>query len=386
MRASHRSFALAAAVTAGFVALVVVVAGLRAEPPAATPRVSATITPTATPIAGAPRAVFAHSVVLGGVPGGGPITTSAYDAFVILSAGRPPERHSIDGIAVGPVFDGRDRVAYWRRGSLTPSPLAISGPHEVVVWDMRADRERVLLTLKDERSDGDLIWSADRRSLVVPTRTAPGSTSKVQNRLIQVDAETGATRVLHVSSGDASLGLLFADTQILAGVRRNAYVVLDAASGTARTHGPVRAPGTPMVEWAEFASSSDGTVLELRRRFESDGGPLWIWSVREPATDIAKVDERGIWNPVFWPGRSEVVFSGATGLTAVDYRTGVTRQLVSSRGVHRIVAIEADGRYALAQTETELQIFERTGDDLKARPDLSFAVESLLHPLGVFLP
>lgn len=387
MRANQLRYALAATVAAAFVALAIVIAGLRAEPPVVTPSPSAAARTTATPIADAPRAIFTRSVVLGGVPGGGLITTSAYDAFVILSAGRPSQSHPIAGVAVGtPVFDGRDRVAYWRRASLTPSPLALRGAYEVVVWEIKADRERVLLTLADERSNGELLWSADRKSLVVPTRTAPGSTSSIQNRLILADADTGATRVLHASSGDASLGPLFADAQVVVGIRGSSYVVLDGISGALRTQTPLRVPPSFMGEFGEFASNPDGTVLELLRRFESDSGPLRIWNIRDPSVDIAKVDQRGIWDPIFWPGRAEVVFSAASGLMAVDYRTGLTRQLVSSSAVHRIVAVESGGRFALGQTGPGLQIFERVGDELKARPDLSFAADSILHPLGLFVP
>jgi hypothetical protein len=387
MRANQRRYALAAAVAGAFVALTIVTAGIRAEPPVVTPTPSAAISPSAAPIADAPRAVFRRSVVVGGVPGGGLMTTQAYDAFVILAAGRPAQSHLIAGVALGtPVFDGRDRVAYWRVASITTTPFAQSGPFEVVVMDVLAGRERVLLSLADERSNGELRWSADRRSLVISTRTAPGSTSSIQNRLIVADTDNGAVRVLHVSSGDASVSPLFADAQVVVGVRGNSYIVLDATSGAVRTQMPIRVPSAFLQQWAEFSSNAEGNVVELHRRYESEAGPLWIWNVRDPRTDIAKIDQRGIWDPIFWPGRSEVVFSGATGLTALDYRTGLTRQLVSPPDVHRIVAIESGGRHALGQTESGLRIFERIGDDLKARPDLSFAVDSLLQPLGVFLP
>lgn len=387
MGSSHRRYVLAAAFAAAFVALVVVTAGLRVEPSVVTPTPSAATPTTATPIADAPRVVFTRSVVLGGIPGGGLMTASAYDAFVILSAGRSSQSHPIAGVAAGtPVFDGRDRVAYWRRASITATPLALSGPFEVVVMDVGAGRERVLLSLADERSNGELLWSADKKSLVVPTRTAPGTTGSVQNRLLLIDADTGAMRVLHVSSGDASLRPLFADAQVVVGVRGSSYVVLDATSGVVRTEARMRVPSTFLVEWADFASNADGTVLELLRRYESDAGPLRIWNIRDPTIDIARVDQRGIWDPIFWPGRTEVVFSAATGVMAVDYRTGVTRQLVSTSAVDRIVAVESGGRFALGQVGAGVQIFERVGDDLRARPDLSFAAESILHPLGLFVP
>lgn len=140
-----------------------------------------------------------------------------------------------------------------------------------------------------------------------------------------------------------------------------------------------------MGEFAEYASSPDGTVLELLRRFESDAGPLRIWNVRDPGTDVAKVDERGINDPTFWPGRTEVVFSGPTGLVTVDYRSGRTRPLVSPPGVTFLVAVESGGQFALVRN-AGFQIFERIGDELKARPDLPLTVDSTLKPLGLFRP
>jgi hypothetical protein len=387
MRANQRRYALAAAVAAVFVALAIVTAGLRGEPAVVTTSPSPAAPTTATPIADAPRAIFSRHVVLDTVPGGGPVLGPGYEAFVILSAGRPAQSRPITGIALGtPVFDGRDRVAYWRTPRITPPSGPVTGPYEVVVWDLRTDRERVLLSIADERSNGGLLWTADKKSLVVPTRTAPGATSPTQNRLLLIDADSAASRVLHVARGDTGIGPLYADAQVVVGVRGSSYVVLDATTGVVRSETPVRVASTPMGQWGDLVSSADGNVLELFRRFESDSGPLRIWNVGDPGTDIAKFDQRGIWDPIFWPGRTEVVFSGATGLMALDYRTGLTRQLVSSPDVHRIVAFESGGQYALAQTESKLLILERTGDDLKARPDLSFAAESILHPLGVFLP
>jgi hypothetical protein len=377
-------------VLAGAAAIVVSgigLATLRAQLPVATAAPSTATPSTGTPTAAGPRVVFLHPVVLDTVPGGGAIRTSAYDSFEVLAPGGTRQSHSIAGVAVGtPVFDGRDRVAYWRRGSITPPSAAVSGPYEVVVWDIRADRERVLLTLQDERSNGELLWSADRKSLVVPTHTATGSTSSSQNRLILLEVDTGAMRVLHRSSDDASLGPLFADAQVVVGVRGNSYVVLDATSGAVRTQAPVRVPTSFLQQSAQFATSPDGNVLELHRRFESEAGPLWVWSASDPGTDLVKVDERGISDPIFWPGRSEVVFSGARGISAVDYGSGRTRQLVSPSGVHRIVTVETSGRFALAQTESGLQILERRGDQLDARPDLRLETDSALIPLGVFLP
>ena len=181
----------------------------------------------------------------------------------------------------------------------------------------------------------------------MPTRSAPAA-GAAQNRLILIDADTGSTRVLHASAGDAGIDPLFADAQVVVGVRGSSYVVLDAASGAVRTQTPTRFPCTFLVECATFGSSLDGTVFELLRRFEGEAGPLRIWNVRDPGTDVAKVDERGIYDPVFWPGRTEVVFSASTGLMAVDYRSGQTRRLLSPPDVHRVLAVEAGGRFALA--------------------------------------
>jgi hypothetical protein len=381
MRANPRRYALGLAVAAAIAALAIASLALRAEPPVATG------SPSALPTAIAPRVLFTHSVLLDTVPGGGPVTTSAYDSFVVVTPGGTRQSHAVAGLAVGtPVFDGRDRVAYWRRPSLTRSPLTLSGAYEVAVWEIKADRERVLLTLSDERSSGELLWSADRKSLVVPTRTAPGAAGAAQNRLLLIDAETGATRTLHTSAGDASIGPIFADPQVLVGVRGNSYVVLDAISSAVRTQTPARVPASFMGEFADFASSPDGTVLELLRRFESDSGPLRIWNVRDPRTDIAKVDQRGISDPIFWPGRTEIVFTRSAELAAVDYDSGRTRTLVSPPGATFVVAVDSGGQFALVRTDKGLQILERTDDELKARPDLPVTADPLLNPLGIYLP
>lgn len=374
MQADQRRYALAAAAATAFIALAIVTAVIRDQPPVATGSPS-----TTPPTVAVPRILFAHHVVLDTVPGGGPVVTSAYDSFEVLTPGGPRQSHAVAGVAVGtPVFDGRDRVAFWRRASITRSPLELSGAYEVVVWDMQADRERLLLVLSDERSNGELLWSADAKSLVVPTRTTSATSS--QSRLLLIDADSGATRVLHVSSGDA-LVPLFADAQLVVGVRGSSYVVVDATSGAVRTQMPLRAPAA-----REFASAPDGTVLELVLRFESEAGPLRMWSSRDPATDLITVDERGITTPTFWPGRTEVVFAGPRGVMAADYRSGQTRRLVSPPDVHRVLAVEAGGRFALFLTESGNQLFERAGDELKARPDLQVTVGPTLRPLGLLLP
>ena len=350
---------------------------LRGQQPIATDSQS-----TPTPSVLVPRVLFAHHLVLDVVPGGGAVVTGAYDSFEVLTPGGPRKSHRVAGVAVGtPVFDGRDRVAYWRRASITPPSAAVSGAYEVVVWGMQADRERVLLTLKDERSDGELLWSADGKSLVVPTRAASATSSGAQTRLLLIDVDSGAARALIVSSGDAMMPL-FADALVVVGVRGPFYVVLDATSGAVRTQTPRRAPAA-----REFASEPDGTVLELVLRFEDAAWPLRIWNVHDPGKDLATVEERGgIRTPIFWPGRTEVVFAGPTGIVTVDYGSGRLRALLPGSGTASVEAVEASGEFALLRTDAGMQIFERIGDELKVRPDVPLAVDATLKPLGLFRP
>ena len=333
----------------------------------------------------APGVVFARSVVLDWVPGGGAVTTSAYDSFEIVTPGGASLRREVAGVAIGtPVFDGRARVAYWRRASITRTPLGFSGPYEVVVWDIRADQERVLLTLvrTDEGSGGDLRWSADAKSLIVPTRTV--RTGGGESRVLLVDVGSGATRVLQVASPDAIIAPIHVDAQIIVGVGRSSFVVLDAVSGAVRSQTPLRTPTAFLGESAHYAISPDGMVLELVRTFEQEAGPLRVWNVHDPATVVAKVDERGVNDPRFWPGRTEIVFSGPTGFAALDYRTGRTRPLAGSRAW--IEAVDSGGRFALVRSDVGLQIVERVGDELRTRTDLQLIAEATLTPLGIVLP
>ncbi|HKY52553.1 MAG TPA: hypothetical protein VJP45_14955 [Candidatus Limnocylindria bacterium] len=391
---STRRGALAVALAAlAAVVAAVATTTLRGQPAAtAPPSASAAPTTAAAANTTGPRVVFAHPVALDVVPGGGPVTTNAYDSFEIVAPGGARQSRAVAGLAVGTVvFDGIDRVAYWRRAGVTRSPVELSGVHEVVVMNVLSGQERVMLTLKDERSNGELLWTADRRSLVVSVRTAPGISGTPQNRLLLVDTDTGATRVLHAAAGDVAIGPFYADHQIVAGIRGPSYVVLDVITGAVRT-APARVRSSFMSEYSDLRSSADGIVVELLRRFESDAGPLWIWNVRDAGTDIAKVDRRGISDPILWPGRAEIVFSATrgtgsgVGLTALDYQSGRTRPLTSPPGPIRVLEVDMTGRFALVQTDSGMHLFERTGDELKARPDLSFVAESILLPLGIVSP
>jgi hypothetical protein len=380
MRMDRRAYTVALTVAAAIVVLLIVSLAPRAQPPVAT---GAPSSPQAT--TAVPRVLFTHPVVLDTVPGGGAVTTDAYDSFEIEAAGRPRQSHAVAGVAIGiPIFDGRARVAYWRVASLTRS-LTIAGPYDLVVWDIQADRDRVLLTLRDEGPGGTVLWSADGKSLVVPTRARPATGRDTLARLLVIDVDSGAMRVLGAPAVEA-VSPLFADAQIVAGRRGTSYVVLDATSGAVRTETTMRVRSTPMGEYSDLMSSPDGAVLEVLRRFENDAGPLWVWNARDPGRDLAKVEERGISDPIFWPGRTEVVFSRATGLVALDYRSGQTRPLVSPPAAHRVLAVDAGGRFAVLLTGSANQLFERIDDELKARPDLQVTVGPTLRPLGVLLP
>jgi hypothetical protein len=379
MRGGRRLIAILAA-AAAVVAFGIASLALRPEPPVATS--SPSIAP---PITIVPRVLYAQHVVLDTVPGGGPVITEAYESFEIEAAGRPRQSHAIAGVGIGaPIFDGRGRVAYWRVASMTRS-LEIAGPYDLVVWDIRTDRDRVVLSPRDEGPGGTVRWSADRKSLVVLTRARPATGRDRLARLLVIDAESGTTRVLGAPAVEA-VTPLFADAQIVAGIRGTSFVVLDATTGAVRTQAAMRVPGTPMGEYTNLLSSPDGTVVEVLQRFESDAGPLWIWNVRDPTKDIAKVDERGISDPVFWPGRTEVVFARSSGLAVVDYRSGRTRPLASPPGPMALVAVESGGRFALVRGDAGLRIVERVDDELRARPDLPLAVGSRLMPLGVVMP
>ena len=375
----RRAYGVALAVAAAVVVVLIVALVPRARPPDATPA------PSSTPTTAVPRVLFAHHVVLDTVPGGGAVTTDAYDSFEIEATGGPRQSHAIGGIAVGtPVFDGRGRVAYWRVPSLTRS-LEIPGPYELVLWDIQTDRDTVLLAPGDERPGGTVLWTADRKSLVVPTRARPATGRDTLARLLVIDADSGAMRVLGAPAVDA-VAPVFADAEIVAGLRRNSLVVLDAASGAMRTQSAMRVATASMGESTELASSADGTIVELLRRFESEAGPLWVWNVRDPGKDVAKVDERGISDPIFWPGRTEIAFTRSSGLAVLDYRSGRTRPLLSPPVRIVLVGVEPGGRFALVRGDTGLQIVERVDDELRARPDLPLTAGSTLMPLGLVMP
>lgn len=375
MRNRRVAVALVAATLAATI-VAIATTNLRDQPLATgSPAVSASASASS---AAQPRVLFAHHVVLDTVPGGGPMITDAYDSIEVMTPGGARQSHAIRGVSFGkPVFDGRDRVAYWRGASIGRPSGKVGGPYEVVVLELNTGREGVLLAQSDERATGGLLWSADGKSLLIVPGFAT-TTGGTATRPVLINAN-GISRQLPVD-----VSPIFIDAEVMVGVTRSSYVVVDATSGAVRMQTPLRTPTTVMGESAHFATSPDGTVLELVHRFEQEAGPLRVWNVRDPATDVARVDERGISDPRFWPGRTEIVFTGRAGFAALDYRSGRTRPLTGPRAV--LEAVESSGRFALVRTDVGLEIVERIGDELKVRTDLQLTAGSTLNPLGIVYP
>lgn len=329
-------------------------------------------TPSGTPALAQPKLLVANRLITDRGPGGMPIvTTDAFESFEILSTSGAVKTYALSGVAVGtPVFDGRSRVAFWKRPSLA------GGAQSLAVWDIVSGLERVLLTLSDEPPGSGLLWTADSRSLILWPRT-PGSNS--QGRLMRVDPSTGDVRVIALNPLTNSVRPVFADDDVIVGVGVRGYVVIDARSGELRTEVPLRQPYA-----SEFTASPDGSVLELVRPFESSAGPLRIWSARSPSTTFATVAERGIDSPLFWPGRTEAVYTEGTGISAIDYRTGATRLVASLAEPPGLVVFDAAAEFLVAYDASGYLIMERSGDGLRPRTDLRFpGSTSLRDVLGV---
>jgi hypothetical protein len=292
-------------------------------------------------------------------PGGMPrVYTSAFDSFAVLSAGGTAVTYAINGVAVGtPLFDGRGRVAFWKR------PALRSGAHTLNVWEVASGRERTLLTLTDE-PPGFFVWTADAQGLVVWTRALE---SGAPARLLHIDPSSGQIRVIMEIS--LALGAVYADDAVIVGVAADRYVVIDARSGRVRLEAPRRAPLA-----SEFKASDDGAVLELVHNFESEAGPMRVWSAPDPPRTLATVAERGTAWPHFWPGRGEVVYTGRAGISAVSYRTGATRLLAGLAEPPSLLGFDATGDYLVTRDSAGYLILERHGDDLRPRTDLRFPV------------
>jgi hypothetical protein len=114
-------------------------------------------------------------------------------------------------------------------------------------------------------------------------------------------------------------------------------------------------------------------VLELVRAFESGAGPLRIWRASTPGTTLVTEDGPGIETPLFWPGRSEVVFVRGRSIYAVDYNTGASRKLTDFPDGPRLAGFDITGNILVVNVGNGFVAFERSGDALKPRTDLHFA-------------
>ena len=371
--ASHRHGASAAPLAAaavGVLALIVVgaavLSGRATLPPAASPSASTAL------VSSSPRLLLAHRAVIDVGPGGTPtVVTQAFDAFSILSADRRAASYPISGVAVGtPKFDGQRRIAYWARAS------ASTGEYRLAIWEAATQQERTLLTLGsdgDESPAGDPTWTSDTRAVIVAIKATSGD----QVRLLRVNADGSGSAV--VSDPAPAVGVVYADDAVIVGIRGGNYVVLDARAGQtirAKPHQPVA---------SELGANEGGIVWELVRPFESETGPLRIWRSSDPSVTLATVDQRGVETPVFWPGRSEVVFVRGTSIYSIDYDTGASRELLSFPDAPRLVAFDPTGAVLVVRYGTAFAAFERSGDGLRPRTDLQFAASSadLFDPIGV---
>lgn len=165
MRTQRVAIALAAAMAAALIAAIATTT-LRGAPAASSaPSASASPTAAAAPI---PRVVFAQSVVLDYVPGGGAVTTSAYDSFEVLTPGGGRQSHAISGIAVGALRFRRSRS---RR------VLASSGDDAIPTRVQRSARRR---RLGRAQGSGTGAAHADRRG--TRWRLALGGRREVADR------------------------------------------------------------------------------------------------------------------------------------------------------------------------------------------------------------
>jgi hypothetical protein len=331
--------------------------------------VSASPTASASLVGLSPRLLLAHRAVIDVGPGGTPtVVTQAFDAFSILSPDGRAANYPISGVAIGtPKYDGQGHIAYWARAGVG------TAEYRLAVWEAATNQERTLLTLRNETPGGDPTWTSDTRALIVAIKAPAGD----QVRLLRVNTDGTGSAV--ISDAAPGVGVVYADDAVIVGIRGGNYVVLDARGGQtirAKLRQPVA---------SDLGANQGGVVWELVRPFESESGPLRIWRASDPTVTLASVDHRGVETPVFWPGRSEVVFARGTGVYAVDYNTGASRELLSLPEAPRLVGFDPTGSVLVVRHGTSFLTFERSGDGLRPRTDLQFAAIStdVYEPMGV---
>jgi hypothetical protein len=357
---------LLAAVALGIVATLFATSVLSDPGPS---RVAASPSPTGASAAASVRLVTAHRAVLDTGPGGMPtVVTQAFDAFSILAPDGTSTNYRVAGVALGtPAFDRRGRVAYWARTSLE------SGAYRLAVWDLATRQERTLLTLADERPAGEPVWTSDGRALVAASKAAD------RTRLLRLTVDGTASAVITDRTPDGLI-LVYADDAIVVGFHFGTYVVLDARSGQTTRQTPMRQPPASVM-----TANEDGTVWELVRPFEGETGPLRVWRVADSAKTLATIEQRGVETPLFWPGRTEIVFVRGNNVYSLNYATGATRELLTFSDAPRLVAFDPTGTILMVRPGSGFAAFEHAGDGFNERKDLRFVSVSsdLYEPLGL---
>jgi hypothetical protein len=330
---------------------------------------AASPSPAPTSPAASARLVTAHRAVLDTGPGGMPtVVTQTFDAFSILAPDGTSTNYPIAGVALGtPTFDGHGRVAYWARTSVT------SGVFRLAVWDLATRQERTLLTLADDRPAGEPIWTGDGRALIAASKAGD------RTRLLRLTADGTASAVIRDPAPDGLI-LVYADDAVIVGFHSGTYVVLDARSGQTIRQTPMRQPVASVM-----TANAGGVVWERVRPFESETGPLRVWPATDPTQTLATIEQRGVETPLFWPGRTEIVFVRGNSVYSLNYGTGAMRELLTFPDAPRLVAFDPTGTILVVKPGSGFAAFERAGDGFNERKDLRFASVSsdLYEPLGL---
>jgi hypothetical protein len=215
------------------------------------------------------------------------------------------------------------RVAYWREAGAA---------HELVIWESGSPTVRVLTTESELVPWATPLWTEDGASIVTTVATAPSAAPPgappARGRLDIRGASAGVARTLMTFAGEYPIVALFADADIVAGLRSGrtnmTYTVLDAKTGGLRST-------TSAATFRFSGSAAKGRIAwGLIGEFEStEPGTLRAWPIEEYGREAARVEVPGPGIPLAWPGRSEVAFSTSTPgrdeIRALNYATGASR-------------------------------------------------------------
>jgi hypothetical protein len=215
------------------------------------------------------------------------------------------------------------RVAYWREAGAA---------FELVIWDSGSPTVMVLATESELMPWATPVWTSDSDSIVTTVATAPSAAppgaAPARGRLEIRSASGGAARTLMAFAGEYPIVALFADREIVAGLRSGrtnmTYVVLDAKSGGLRNT-------TDAATFRFSGSAVRGRMAwGIIGEFESTKpATLRVWPVDDYGNEAARVEVAGAGIPFAWPGRNEVAFSTSTPgrdeIRALDYASGSSR-------------------------------------------------------------